>query len=445
MANWTLMLSRIFYSPVRGMREVRDRGSLAPIIVSAYLSQVAYVLITEWLSGNALSFRRGPMVVSSTLFHAAGSLLPIAVLLVPGLALMANLLERRGSFGIVIRQEYVSLASTVFIGFMAANVLAVVIAALLHFSGLQGRYVANTIQEIPRTLEVWQSLGASETFLTQVTQLYTPVAIAQFLFLFIKLTFFVIGTVIAVHTVFRFSVLRSLGVVLLSFIGSFPLWGFLYPVFHTLLGSPFILLMLFFLVRGYLSEVTRTHKARAAFKQNMEAATLNPADASAHYNLGLIHQQRGELDLARERFKRAVDIDADEVDAHYQLGRIARAQNRWTDAIGHFEQVVARDRTHAQHEIWREIGATYIAAGQFSDARDAMERFLDHRQMDPEGLYMMGRAHAGLGHNREATSSMQACIEAVKTAPAYKYRTEKRWLNEAQQFLKGSRPEAVGK
>jgi hypothetical protein len=39
---------------------------------------------------------------------------------------------------------------------------------------------------------------------------------------------------------------------------------------------------------------------------------------------------------------------------------------------------------------------------------------------------------------------MQACIDAVKTAPAYKYRTEKRWLNEAQQFLKGKRQEPVG-
>ena len=50
----------------------------------------------------------------------------------------------------------------------------------------------------------------------------------------------------------------------------------------------------------------------------------------------------------------------------------------------------------------------------------------------------MGRAHAGLGHRREAASSMQACIEAVKTAPAYKYRADKRWLNEAQQFMKSS-------
>ncbi len=48
----------------------------------------------------------------------------------------------------------------------------------------------------------------------------------------------------------------------------------------------------------------------------------------------------------------------------------------------------------------------------------------------------MGRALAGLGRRREAAESMRACIEAVKTAPAYKYRAEKRWLNEAQQFLR---------
>jgi hypothetical protein len=31
---------------------------------------------------------------------------------------------------------------------------------------------------------------------------------------------------------------------------------------------------------------------------------------------------------------------------------------------------------------------------------------------------------------------MTACVEAVRTAPAYKYRADKRWLNEAQQFLR---------
>ncbi|HEU5132271.1 MAG TPA: tetratricopeptide repeat protein, partial [Pyrinomonadaceae bacterium] len=152
----------------------------------------------------------------------------------------------------------------------------------------------------------------------------------------------------------------------------------------------------------------------------------------------LIHQSRGELDQARERFDRALQIDPEEIDASYQLGRIARQQKRYADAIQNFEQVVARNSAHSQYEVWREVAATYIAAGQFEDARTALDQFLEHRPSDPEGLYLMGRAHAGLGHKREATSLMQACIEAVKTAPAYKYRASKRWLNEAQQFIKSS-------
>src|SRR2546421_6519529 len=274
-------------------------------------------------------------------------------------------------------------------------------------------------------------------------ELSDPGFIAGSLFRTVKIGIFTIGALEAVRKVFRLSLVKSVGVILLSYIGALilsPIWLLL---FTRIIGSPFILLMLFLLLRGYYTGIVGTQRARAAFKQNLEAATINPRDASAHYNLGLIHQTRGELDLARERFQRAIEIDPEELDAHYQLGRIARAQGRLTEAIGHFEQVVQGDQSHAQQEIWREIGSTYIAAGQYGDARDVLEKFLDHRPNDPEALYLVGRAHAGLGDSIEATSSMERCIEAVKTAPAYKYRTEKRWLNEAQQFLKGRREAVV--
>jgi tetratricopeptide (TPR) repeat protein len=271
-----------------------------------------------------------------------------------------------------------------------------------------------------------------------------PRLVGAGLFRTVKLFFFAVASVLGIREVFRISTIRAtaisvVGLTLALFIS--PLWSLL---LSPILASPFLLLILFLLIRGYVSGVLRSQRARESFKQNLEAATLNPADASAHYNLGLIHLQRGELEAARERFERAVQIDAEEIDAHYQLGRIARIQKRFTDTIKNFEQVVSRDPSHSQHEIWREVGATYIAAGQYEDARNALDRFLEHRPSDPEALYLMGRAHAGLGHRHEAASSMQACIEAVKTAPAYKYRADKRWLNEAQQFLKGSRQEAMG-
>jgi tetratricopeptide (TPR) repeat protein len=440
MADWPRYIAMIFYAPMRGMREVRDRSTLLPAIICAYASQILYLFVIQWLVG--ISFTARPQVVAANLFQAATSLLPVVIVLVPLLALTANMFDRRGSFGLVLQQEYASLASVVFYAFIAANLITILISIFFHFGGVQSWYVANSIQSAGQIKSLFNfPVEIQKEFEARLSD---PAFVGGSLFRTVKIAFFTIGTLEAVRKIFRLSRGRSLAVLSLSYAGAFilsPIWALL---FTRLIGSPFILLMLFLLLRGYFSGIVSNQRARAAFKQNLEAATVNPRDSSAHYNLALIHQQRGELSEARERFQRAIDIDADELDAHYQLGRIARAQNRPAEAISHFEQVVQRDQSHAQNEIWREIGATYLAAGQFGDARDALEKFLDRRTNDPEGLYLIGRAYAGLGDQQEANSSMQACIDAVKTAPAYKYRTEKRWLNEAQQFLKGKRQEPVG-
>src|SRR6266704_4585777 len=385
MVDWLRLVAMIFYAPLRGMREVRDRGSLFPAIISAYLSQVVYVFAVQWLSGNK-SFMTRPEVVASNLFQAATSLLPIAIVLVPLLALTANLFDRHGSFGLVLQQEYASLAAVVFYVLIAANLLTIVISVFFHLSGVQAAYVVKSAQSAEQIKSLFSFPLDVQKDLER--ELNDPTFVAASLFRTVKIAILTIGTFEAVRKVFRLSLVRSIAVVVLSYLGMIvlsPIWT---KLFTRLIGSPFILLMLFFLLRGYFTGIISNQRARAAFKQNLEAATINPRDSSAHYNLGLIHQQRGELDQARERFQRAIEIDTDELDAHYQLGRIARAQNRLPDAVGHFEQVVQRDQAHALHEIWREIGATYVAAGQYGDARDALERFLDRRPNDPEALYL---------------------------------------------------------
>jgi tetratricopeptide (TPR) repeat protein len=421
----------IFYAPVRGMRGMRDRGSLAPVALIAFLSQFAYNTVTERFAGTA-----GRTGFVSDLLQAAMTVVLVAVVLVPILTLVANMFERRGSFRVVITQEYASVAATMFYVLTAANLISIVIAAALHYSGLQAQQVAGMINQAEQTRAALrdnpQLLATAEQLLKDPALLY------QALFGMPQVLLFAVGMVIGVKDAFRMSVLRAFAVTVIACFGSAVVLPIVERLFSGVLGSPFLLIFLYLLLRGYFSDIVGSHRAKAAFKQNLESATLNPADASAHYNLGLIHQGRGELDEARTRFERALEIDPEEIDASYQLGRIARQQKRYADAIQNFEQVVARNPAHSQHEVWREVAATYIAAGQFEDARTALDQFLEHRPSDPEGLYLMGRAHAGLGHKREATSLMQACIEAVKTAPAYKYRASKRWLNEAQQFIKSS-------
>jgi tetratricopeptide (TPR) repeat protein len=432
MADWLRPLLLMFYAPARGMAEVRDRVPLGQAALLALLLQVAHTVYAQWRELAGAALRSGPWATVSAVLASAGYMLLIALVFVPAAILLANLFERRASFGLVLRQEYAPTTATAFYALAAASLLALPLVYVARATGLETS-VMKAVVSAQQILFNQTPGGPTEEQMNQMTAALPGMLL---LLLIQPLTLFSLWAVAALREVFRLSWLKSLLVVVLSTVLMFVLSPVLLIVFSTLLGAPFLVLLVFFVLRGYFGELMRGQQARASFRQNLEAATLNPADASAHYNLGLLHTQRKEYEEARSRFLRAIEIDPEETDAHYQLGRIARAEGKLPEAIEHFGQVVARDGAHSQHEIWREVGATYLAAGQFKDARDALQRFLDRRASDPEGLYLMGRAHAGMGRTREAVEWMQRCVEAVRTAPAYKYRADQRWLNEAQQFLR---------
>lgn len=433
--SWLRPLLMMFYAPARGMAEVRERVPLGQAALLAVLLQVAHMLLSQWREMAGLAAQYGAWAAVGLLFSSAGSVLLVALVYVPLTILFANLFERRGGFGLVLRQEYGAAGATTLYALAAATLAALPLAYLDQAWGLSAS-VRESLMALNETmLRVSPGGPTDEEARALWARLSTVMPRALLVILIQPLILFSLWAVAAVREVFRFAWWKAALVIIFSALLMIPALMLL-PIFSALLASPFLVLLVFFLVRAYVVEAQSAQRARASFKQNLEAATLNPADASAHYNLGLLHQQRKEFAEARTRFLRAVEIDAEETDAHYQLGRIARAEGRLPEAITHFGEAVSRDDSHAQHEVWREVGATYLAAGQFDDARDALERFLAHRPSDPEALYLMGRVAAGLGDRSGAREWMQRCVEAVRTAPAYKYRADKRWLNEAQQFLR---------
>ena len=432
MFGWLRPLLMILYAPLSGLREVRDRSTLPQSALIALLAHSAFFIYLTWHYLREFISARRVLLGVWAILQSAGVLIFLALVFVPLILFIANLYERRASFRLLLQQEYSALASAIFYSMTAASLISIVLTVAGALSGVLPA-LATRVYDIqvnqPGPIRPEMVPGFD-------SRLFTPNGMAIAIAYMVLFTLFGIWSTMAIHVVLRLSWARALVIVFISGALLFPASFVLMPIFSTVLSSPFLLFLLFLFFRGYIGELGRNHRARVAFKQNLEAATLNPADASAHYNLGLIYQQRGELDSGRERFQKAIQIDENEIDAHYQLGRIARQQSKLSEAVSHFEQVVSRDPAHSQYEVWRDVGATYIEAGQYDDARYALEQFLEHRPSDPEGLYLMGRAHAGLGHRREAASLMQECIEAVKTAPAYKYRASKRWLNEAQQFIK---------
>jgi Tfp pilus assembly protein PilF len=324
----------------------------------------------------------------STFMPVAG----LVLLYVPAVVFVMTLLDRRaGSFGVALPRDYGQLAPCALMSWAAAQ-LPFVLVGLLAGPAVSG-------------FAFW----AASTL--------------------VPILYFLILMTLAVRLVYGVGPTPAFAA---SIIGAAALP---FAPCLTVLASPFALYWAFVYLRGDIGDIQRLFGSRRSFRRHLEAATINPRDAEAHYQLGLIHQHRRQYTEAIARFEKAIEIDRSEIDAHYQLGRIAREQGRQADAIRHFEPVVAKDPKHSRHEVWREIGATYIEAGDFAHARPMLERYVENRPYDPEGLFWLGFALKKLGETEHAREMQARCIEASKTAPDYRKGELRHWRKRAQQEL----------
>ena len=342
-------------------------------------------------------------VLAVSLFYKSGlaisfymPLLVLAVAYVPGVLLLSGLLARLGGgLGSVYQRDYAPLLTSTAMAWAAAN--------------------------LPLALAGWMLPLPVFLILAAAAQLY-----------FLVLMFFV------VRTVFGTGNGTAVAVVCLSWIpvvaASF-LWG---PL-HFLLGwlaSPFFLFFAYYYLGSEIGNLGAGLRRGQNFRRMLNAAALNPHDGEAQYQLGLIYQQRRHYTEAIARFRKAVAIDAGETDAHFQLGRIAREQGRLADALAHFQTVMDQNDKHSQNEILRELGAVYLAARQYEDARRFLAEYIDRRPYDPEGLYYLGQALEGLGRAGEAREAYARTAEAVSTAPRFRRRAIAKWSRLAQRQIR---------
>jgi tetratricopeptide (TPR) repeat protein len=200
--------------------------------------------------------------------------------------------------------------------------------------------------------------------------------------------------------------------------------------------SPFLLYYAYILFASDMRSLGEGLRSRQHLRNQLEIATNNPRDADAHYQLGLIYQNRRQYTEAIARFKRAVEIDPAEADPHFQLGRIAREQKRVEDAIGYLATAALLDDKLGQSEVWRELGTAYFQAGKLEEAAAALKKFTDRRPYDPEGLYWYGKTLASLGRGGEAREMFERAIEAVKTMPRHRRAEVRTWGGQAKSELR---------
>ncbi len=203
--------------------------------------------------------------------------------------------------------------------------------------------------------------------------------------------------------------------------------------------SPFLLYYGYALFASDVRSLGDGLRSRQNLRRQLEISTTNPRDADAHYQLGLIYQQRRQYSEAAARFQKAVEIDPDEADYHLQLGRVAREQGRNEDAVRSLETAASLNEKAALGEVWRELGAAYFQISRTAEAAAALQKYTDRRPYDPEGLYWFGKSLVALGRKAEAKQMFEQCVEAVQTMPSHRRAHVRHWGGEAKAELRSLR------
>src|SRR5438128_2441906 len=224
--NWLRPLAMMFYAPARGMSDVRERSPLGFSLLLALLAEIAYIFFTQWQILNPILSLQGPTIFFSILFECLLPLILIAIILVPTLCLLANLFERRGSFGLVIQQEYAALASTIFFAWAAAIILAIPLALLARRSGFEAEF----FRQFQKSVASAVSQG-SITPVMAVSMLSPGLKSLAFAAGLI-LPLFAFWSVKAVREVFRLSVSRSILVAVIGGICALIIGSFVMPLFN---------------------------------------------------------------------------------------------------------------------------------------------------------------------------------------------------------------------
>lgn len=391
---------RLYTKPLDAIGGFMDSGSIlygiAAVLLVAFLLQMSLgVPLPEIRPSDPLPAGTPPHLRPESTYSVFSPIVVLAMFYAPAVLLAITLIAGLGSARWVFERDYSSLLTCASMAWAAAH-LPVALA-----------------------LFVTPQLRTSYAWIP---------AYAYFAFLMTRV----------VRTVFGAEDSQAIGAVAISWL---PLAAGLYYYrefghFFRFLASPFLLYYAYIYFNSELRNFGSIFRNRQGLRRYLESCTVNPRDADAHYQIGLIHQQRRQYSEAIARFQQAVAIDPAETDAHFQLGRIARQEGRLANALTHFQTVVDQNEKHSSHEVWREVGALHLAAKQYQHARDELALFVEKRAFDPEGLFYYGQALAALGEVQPASAAFQRAVEAARTAPSYRRGPLSRWSRLAQKELR---------
>jgi tetratricopeptide (TPR) repeat protein len=182
------------------------------------------------------------------------------------------------------------------------------------------------------------------------------------------------------------------------------------------------------------NEFFKAGDPEGAVRSYRKAIEMNPRNADAHAQLALTRQAQGKLSQAVGHYRKALSIDPGLSYVHYNLGLIRCRQRRVAEGIAHYTKAI---------EIEPEYAAAHLNLGIALRRQGKLDRAIEHYRkavaIDPENA----RAHNNLGNALRQQGKLDRAIEhyirAIEIDPGYDKARENLRNARRQRGLKGGR------
>jgi tetratricopeptide (TPR) repeat protein len=97
--------------------------------------------------------------------------------------------------------------------------------------------------------------------------------------------------------------------------------------------------------------------------------------AKAHFNLGTIYVQQGEIDLAESHLKNAISLKPDFAEAIANMGILYDGTRRYSEAVIQLEKAVSLDPQNAIYHY--NLGLAYAKSDRLEEAKEEFQQSLN--------------------------------------------------------------------
>jgi tetratricopeptide (TPR) repeat protein len=138
------------------------------------------------------------------------------------------------------------------------------------------------------------------------------------------------------------------------------------------------------------------------------ALAIDPANAKAHNNRGVLLSRIGRAGLAMAEFRKAIELKPDYADARYNLGGALAAAGKPAEALAEWRRAAAL--APGDPDIQNRLGLAYAGANRLEEAIGHWQRAIELRPRFPEVRYGLGRAYYLAGRMSEAVAQWRELL-----------------------------------